>query len=66
MRSFVRWHALINDRIKIDGGTTDGYRHERAQSEWSVGACRRVRVAHDGEESRKMGMKRLILGADPR
>ncbi len=27
MRSFMRWHALINDRIKIDGGTTDGYRH---------------------------------------
>ena len=42
MRSFMRWHALINDRIKIDGGTTDGYRHERARSEWSAGACRRV------------------------
>jgi len=24
MRSFVRWHALIDDRIKIDGGTTNG------------------------------------------
>jgi hypothetical protein len=42
MRSFVRWHALIDDRIKIDGGTTDGDRHERAWSEWSAGACGRV------------------------
>jgi hypothetical protein len=26
MRPFVRWHALINDRIKIHGGATDGDR----------------------------------------
>ena len=66
MCSFVRWHALINDRIKIYGGTTDGDRHECARSKWSAGACGRVQDAHDGEESCKMGMKRLILGADPR
>ncbi len=66
MRSFVRWHVLINDRIKIDGGTTNGDRHERMWSEWSAGACGRVRVAHDGEESRVMVVKRLILEANPR
>ena len=66
MRLFVRWHALINDRIKIDGGTTDSDRHKRAQSKWSAGTCGRVRVTHDDKESHKMGMKRLILGADPR
>ena len=38
---------------------------QRREEKWNV-ACGRVRVAHDGEESRKMGMKRLILGADPR
>ena len=41
-------------------------RQERVKTEkWNV-ACGRVWVAHDGEESRKMGTKRLILGADPR